>query len=424
MEMIVEAGVNLVDLEDGGRVYNKDALDGDGMAFLIMVIRFMRANQESVLKAGRLRAVYDSKRKTAAAGGKQMKPFTRQLPAWIYWDEEAHEHRAHTDRAATVATIFEKAVAGWGQHKIAHWLNEQGVQPWGHGKQKAAYWHRSYIKKILGNPAVVGTFTPHRRDTDATTGKRKRTPLAAIAGHFPAVVDKTLFDDVALRLAITAPRGRHANRETQSMFSGVLKCARCGGTVSRVSKGEHVYLVCATANAKAGTCRYQAVRYADLEAIFRTQVGDIVAQAPRGKDTEELECEIRNQGGTLDALEDAARESVDELRTNRSEAVRRRLREIELQIEHAEEQIRTLTARRDTRTSVSVQRKLDALRDALAQEPFSVVEANAALKQAVGKIVMDLEHSNLEIHWHHVDPETVPQEIPFFSNPSYSPKIA
>ncbi len=49
----------------------------------------------------------------------------------------------------------------------------------GAAARKAKHWHRSYVAKILANGAVVGTFTPHQRLTDAA-GKRKRKPLEPV----------------------------------------------------------------------------------------------------------------------------------------------------------------------------------------------------------------------------------------------------
>jgi Recombinase/Recombinase zinc beta ribbon domain len=400
MENIVEAGVNLVDLEDAGRIYNTDTLDDGGMAFLIMAIRFMRANQESVLKGERVRHAYDNKRKIAASGEKATKPFTRKLPAWIFWNEDAREHQVHADRADMIRSIFEKAVSGWGQHRIAQWLNEQVLPTWG----DAARWHRSYVRKILVNPAVIGTFTPHHKVKDGTTGKRKRKPLASIEHYFPAVVTKETFDHIALGLATAAARGRHPNREPQSIFSGVLKCARCGGTVSRVSNGDHVYLVCASANSRAG-CRYQAVPYGDMEDLFRTRAEHIIENAPRGKDTVTLEKNIADLRAAVDGLEDAARDLVEELRTNSGEAVRRRLREIEADLEQAEGKLKAFVEQRETLTNTNVQRRLHRLHEALTQEPLNVVEANLALKHAVREIIMNLDRGTLELHWHHEDPE-------------------
>ena len=49
MGQIVDEGVTVVDLSDGGREYSSGILDDDPMAFLMMVVRFMRANEEGAL---------------------------------------------------------------------------------------------------------------------------------------------------------------------------------------------------------------------------------------------------------------------------------------------------------------------------------------------------------------------------------------
>jgi phosphoribosylformylglycinamidine (FGAM) synthase-like enzyme len=46
---------------------------------------------------------------------------------------------------------------GHGQHTIALTLNREGVPTFG----RATMWHRSYVKKIVENGAVVGELTPH-----------------------------------------------------------------------------------------------------------------------------------------------------------------------------------------------------------------------------------------------------------------------
>ena len=410
---IINAGITIVTMQDN-KEWSRESIRGNPWRILESLIVMMRAHEESATKSQRLSAVYEEKRKRAATKA-DTKPFTRQLPAWLFWDEKTKKFKVHPERAKIVRAIFQKTVSGWGQHRIAHWLNEQGIPTWGGPNRKGERWHRSYIKKILVNASVVGTFTPHRALRDDTTGVRKRKPLASIEGYFPVVVDKVVFDQIAIRLATTSPRGRHANRPPQSMFSGVLKCSRCDGTVSRISKGAHVYLVCATANAKAGTCKYQAVRYADVEEVFRAHAEAICADAPRGKDTSDIEADIDNQRALMDRLEDDARELADELLTNRSNAVRRKLREVENHHDEAEKKLSTLVARRDTLTSASVRRRLDALQQSLQHEPFNVVTANAALKLAARKVVMDVEQASLEIHWHHVEPDEPPQHLNFYS---------
>src|SRR5262249_26472693 len=148
-------GINVVDLSDGGKIYNVDTLDNDGMAFLLMSLRFMRAHEESATKARRLLAAYENKRTKLSNLGREHL-FTRRLPGWLRWNDEKREIETIPERAKLVRNIFKKVAAGWGQHKIVRWLNQRGIETWGNGKRKAKYWHRSYVQKILNNPAAIG----------------------------------------------------------------------------------------------------------------------------------------------------------------------------------------------------------------------------------------------------------------------------
>jgi DNA invertase Pin-like site-specific DNA recombinase len=414
LQMIVASGVNLVDLEDGGRVYNEDTFEKDQTAFLIMAVRFMRANMESRMKGDRVGKAYEGKRREAKERLKQGKPFTRMLPAWLRWNDETKLIEADTKRAEVLQSIFEKASAGWGQHRIAHWLNETGVPTFGGtgNQRRAAQWNRSYVKKLLSNRAVIGTFTPQQRIKDKS-GKRKRKPLQAIEGYFPAVVDPDLFERVATRMKVTAARGRNASADPASIFAGVLKCARCGGTVTRVAKGTYVYLVCSRAHRKGG-CRYLAVAYKDVESAFRRNARRIIRDAPRGKGAEEIDAEIANLDAVIDDVTEEATRIADELVEEKSELLRQRLWEKEAALDKAKAELKALRVKRNTEVAPFVYRRLLSLSEALRQKPFSVSEVNKALKEAASKIVLDPEEGRLWVYWHHHEGEPT-DGGPFYS---------
>jgi DNA invertase Pin-like site-specific DNA recombinase len=261
MASIAEAGVVVVDLSDGGREYSGDTLSEDSALLLMMVIRFMRANEESALKSARVAAARKRGREAFASDQPLSKPYTRQLPGWLHWNDQTKNIEVIPERAEVVREMFKLADSGWGQHRIAGWLNENAGEPWGRGGCKGERWHRSYVRKVLTNPAVFGAFTPHIVQRDPQTRRKRRTRLEPVHHRFPPVVDRQLFERVSNRIGTTAARGRNAGAAVRSIFSGMLKCRHCGGTVTRVSKGEHVYLVCSTANSKPRTCRYEALPY-------------------------------------------------------------------------------------------------------------------------------------------------------------------
>ena len=107
-------------------------------------------------------------------------------------------------------------------------------------------------------------------------------------------------------------------------------------------------------------------------------------------------------------LVDEAEELAGIAAYEKSEAARRRLREREKELENAEEHLRVLTARRDTLASASVLRRLEAIENALTRKQLNVSEVNKVLKQAMSKIVMDVEDRTLTFHWHHADEPSEP----------------
>jgi DNA invertase Pin-like site-specific DNA recombinase len=407
LESIVDTGIVVVDLSDNGRAYSVETLETDPFAFIMMALRFIRAHEESATKGMRVAAAYDKKRTRAAAKEQLDKPFTRMLPAWLRWDDESKAYAVIEGRAKVISDIFEKADSGWGQHKIAHWLNGRGIEPWA----GAVRWHRSYVRKILRNSAVVGIFTPHKA-VKGPGGVRRRIPLDAIPGYWPAVVDPELFQRVWSCSAAAAPKGRNAHRAPASIFAGVLRCSHCAGSVVRVAKGPHVYLVCSRAHAKAG-CKYQAVRYADVVSTVTVNAASICDGAPRGAQTSELEEEIRNLDEALYQLRLEAEDLVDELARTRSEAVRNRLREKERVIEECERASRDLSARREILSDALIVKRLAGLREALEAKPINIAATNKALKGAVERIVLSPETGELSLHWRHAP--TSPRKVRFHS---------
>jgi len=206
MEEIVERGITVVDLSDGEREYSADALDKDPLLMVMMVLRFTRAHEESALKSVRVAAARERGRRKFASSEPLTQPYTRQLPGWLRWNDDTKKIEAIPERAAVVKKIFKLADKGVGQHSIAGWLNENAGEPWGRGKRKGARWHRSYVRKILTNPAVVGTFTPHTAQRDPETRKLIWTQPTQSA----IFISRRHFPIGHLRTIVAAPRSSRA----------------------------------------------------------------------------------------------------------------------------------------------------------------------------------------------------------------------
>jgi DNA invertase Pin-like site-specific DNA recombinase len=404
---LILAGIIIVTLTNG-EAYSRQRLNDDPYAMMMIVLEQIRANQENVRKSQLIGDAKARRKQQLVANGVNGKPYTRQTPAWIVWSDESKTYELLPDRAAIVREIFERTDAGDGIDRIAKDLNRRGVDTWGgrRGQRKANHWRGSYMRKILMSSAPIGSFTPHVTEHDEITRARRDTPMDPIVNMFPAVVGDELYWRVHRRFATTAPRGKYARHDPKSIVAGITRCATCGNVVTRVSKGDYVYLVCSRANMRAAGCKYLAVPYSNVETALRDNAGWLIEEAPRGKNTRELDREIAGLVTMVGHYSDEASDLADLAAQERSPIVRKRLRDKMKELGETQERLRTVTAQRDTLTTASVRDRLKAVKKALEANTLNVVATNQALRQAVSRIVLDPEKARLEVYWHH-SPETV-----------------
>src|SRR5262249_8302628 len=155
------------------------------------------------------------------------------------------------------------------------------------------------------------------------------------------------------------------------------------GTVTRVNKGDHVYLVCSTAHAKAATHPYESVPYVQAVRAFKHSLKLTLDSAPRGNDTGEIEGTIEQLKVEVDAGEERVRELLELTISDKSRAARQALQKAEQDLDAAQEAIGKATERLDTLTSTNVKKRLAAVETALTTEPMDTEAANKALRGAV-----------------------------------------
>ncbi|MBR1280329.1 recombinase family protein [Bradyrhizobium sp. AUGA SZCCT0283] len=404
---LVGSGINLVTLMNG-ETYSAARLEREPEAILFVVLELIRANRESTRKSQLIGDAKARKKKRLVEHGLEGQPYTRQTPAWIMWSEEEKAYTRIEERAAIVREMFERMDRGDGLTRIARDLNQRGIPTWPQkGKRKTAdHWRTSYIRKVLTSTAPIGTFTPHTTRHDEDTRARRDEPMTPVENVFPPVVEADLYWRVNRKLKTTAARGRHARHAPKSIVSGIVFCATCGHAVTRVAKGDYVYLVCSRANMRAEGCDYKAVRYDTVERALREHAHRLVKDAPRGQNTATLEKKIDALQNKADAGEvvifDLAELIAEERGSPEATAAAKRIREIDRELKETQKQLRDLRAQRDTLTASSVKDRLKAVAQALTNNA-DVVETNRTLRDAIRRIVLDPEQGYLWIRWHHSD---------------------
>ncbi|MFC5586652.1 recombinase family protein [Nitratireductor kimnyeongensis] len=407
LEDICEAGIVLVTLADG-KAYSIDTLDNDPMAFMWAFMVATRANEESEIKSQRVREAWRRKRQRASEEGAAL---TARVPAWLRLSEDGRSFIPIEDRVEVIKRIFAAADRGEGQHTIAASLNGQGVDTFGNGKRKAAFWHRSYIAKILRNTAVIGTLTPHT--SRETGGKRTRDALEPIPNYYPKIIPTALFERVnSRRRGGNTPRMRGEQGQVSNILAGLAKCPKCGSTMTRVNKGRSggtPSLVCTSAKAGAG-CTYHAVKLSLVEsAIRRAGNTQFVFEVPSGDPLIDERLNMLNR--EFDGVGAAINNLLEEIEEGGSSpALRRRLEELEATQMQLQDELSNLEEQASKTSGKAVDRVVGKLQKALTNQKNSITEMNTALRDAMMNCVVDYRVGCLVFHWKHSQETT---EVPF-----------
>jgi DNA invertase Pin-like site-specific DNA recombinase len=200
----------------------------NAMSLMFAIVELSRGHSESAMKAERLGAAWQAKKRRAAENGE---PVTARTPSWLRLVDG--EWQVDPVAAEAIRRIFRLAATGYGLGVITKKLNAAKMPPISRGKKAAKHWARSYVAKILNNRAVLGEYQPY-------TGRgKKRVPDGKpIPNYYPAVVTEAEW--YAARAALVSRRGKAGRpaKERINVFAHLLHDARNGGPVQQVDKGK------------------------------------------------------------------------------------------------------------------------------------------------------------------------------------------
>ena len=394
LSQIIQAGITVVTLIDY-REYSAETVRGDPMALIYAILTFTRANEESETKSRRLKEAWKNKRARMVSEGRLL---TNRLPGWLRFNDARDKLEFIPERAELVQSIFEKTIEGKGHHKIADEFNKEGIPPWG----SSDHWQRTYIAKILKNPAVLGIFTPHTLEYEGN--KRARKALAPVDDYFPRVVSDDDWKHVrALEAGNRAPsRGRHAKAPISNILAGLAVCSLCGRTVTRVNKGKKSvpHLVCVAAKRGLG-CSYQTVKYECVEDAVLSRLNERLTDIPAGTSGTLLDDQVDKLERNLSGLEQMLDHAFElELKAPSSHLTDKR-RQIETEVDelrHFREKILTERAHTSGRL---VAWRVDTLAESLSANEPDIPALNAAIRALFKRVVVDQGEGRLEFEWTH-----------------------
>jgi DNA invertase Pin-like site-specific DNA recombinase len=398
LEDIVDEDITVVTLTDN-RVYTREALDMDPTALLMSIVIFIRANEESATKAKRLKAAWVGKRMRALE-----RPTTSVGPAWLRLDKQTGTWTVLEESVRVVRRIFRDYLGGQGVQRITVSLNQENVPTLSRetkkGPRRAPRWHASYVKRILGSPAVIGTYTPTIIEHE--NGRRVRKAQSPIPGYFPPVMDEETFRRVqALQRGTSAPlRGRNAGGEVRNLLGGLAACAGCGSPMCFKSTRPYTYLTCLKARAGAG-CKYTSVPYPLIEGAFLRDAERLLACAPAGEKGSAVDAEVRELEAALEGSQDRLEALMEGYVASRSPMLLKEIRACE---EAQAEYRKRLGDRHMWQAAVAgpfVAKRIQDLEEALKSEHLDRRRVNALLRTLFRKVTVDPSSMVATFIWKH-----------------------
>jgi DNA invertase Pin-like site-specific DNA recombinase len=399
---ITESGIVIHSLIDG-KVYENNA---DFVDLIHLVLSSGLSNKESNDKADLVGKAWATIRKNAARA-----TVTARCPYWLSLprldpllpkaekeqQRKKRKFKINKERAAVIRQIFEWSAKGLGIYTITKRLNQTKTPTFGLAK----CWVRSSVAKILLSRAVLGEYQPKKYIGEA---KRKYIPDGkVIKSYYPRIISDDLFDRAE------AQRSRRLNhlhpiggRRGKSIFSGLIKCAYCGGSVYRQDKGNgYAYLVCDGARSGSQCQHRKGWRYSAFEDSFVSLVKDIDFSKIGQTDADGLKqrllhnelTELEGKRATLElrqAKENELWESGQATNTP-SSFVAKRLYELEQGIADITTRIEAkqkelIETTHDMRAVAENHKQIKPILDRLRDDPEAHEEATARLRSMVNCI--------------------------------------
>ena len=228
LTLIVRSGVRVVSMIDR-KEWNNETIN-DSMNFLLSVLLFSRAHEESATKSKRVRAAVMKKRE---AGLPVI--FGGHGPGWASPREDRQGWLLDEVKAASVKKVFDMAIAGHGGITISRTANqEKWPLPWRVRANTNTRWEHTGVSRILRDRRVLGEWQPKRMldgqlvfDGDI------------VKGYFPQIISEETWylaqDALANRTGPKRLRGLKSD-----IFSGILYC-KCGERLDRKAPTKRGY---------------------------------------------------------------------------------------------------------------------------------------------------------------------------------------
>ena len=267
--LFVQMGVRFISLAENVDSYRNP----DSVSSIIVPITNVMNDQYCYQTSKKIRQVFDYKRRNGQYIG-SFAPY-----GYIKDPKDKHQLLVDPDAAEIVKLIYKMTLQGITRRAIVHHLNDHGIPcptvyrrikglPVSSSADENPMWGDRTLTTILANPIYTGDLVQGRRRVKSyKVHEIEAVPedeWVTVPDTHEAIIDKATFEKVQALLkrdTRTAPRKRELH-----LFSGFLRCADCGKSVTRCVSGKNVYYACSTyKNRSRLACSMHSIKHEPLE---------------------------------------------------------------------------------------------------------------------------------------------------------------
>lgn len=370
-------GIVIVTLDDG-MVYSQDSIR-DNWPKLIMAVAFMAgAHEQSRIKAERVGEAWSEKRKNLGT-----KRLTKMCPEWLKPNDQ-DGFDVVKEKADAIKYALELYSQGYGKGSVARMLNEQGVV-----SLSGTGWYKSTIHKLLLNKHVLGEFQAYK-------GRHpNRIPVGdPIPNYYPPIIDEDLWNRCQRAKKDTVGGKKFA--EMPNVFRGLLKCPKCGGTMTTFSSKQSSANVNKTVrhlachNYYRSTCdhvgRWHYDKFLALFLKFVTEIDLSAVFSDKSADAA-LITELNKIAVEIETTEKRIENVVASLMDDPSPTLNKMLRELEAKLIKIKE-VKSDLEGKLIQTSVPLVKVKQEIDDAISnlEDENNRVKFNGALRRIASRI--------------------------------------
>ncbi|MDU3679708.1 MAG: recombinase family protein [Flavonifractor plautii] len=267
--LFVQMGVRFISLAENVDSYRNP----DSVSSIIVPITNVMNDQYCYQTSKKIRQVFDYKRRNGQYIG-SFAPY-----GYVKDPKDKHQLIVDPDAAEIVKLIYDLCLQGMARRTMVYYLNDHGIpSPSTYRREKGQpvsstsenpLWGDKAVTLILTNPIYTGDLVQGRRRVKSyKVHQIEEVPeeeWVRVPDTHEAIIDRDIFERVQ---ALLKRDTRRAPRKKElHLFSGFLRCADCGKSVTRSQSGKsHRYLCSTYKNRSRTACTMHAISHDRLEA--------------------------------------------------------------------------------------------------------------------------------------------------------------